>query len=242
VSYFAKSLGFPKLLGLSILLISAAAPAQQFDLRNVPSAKTPPPKTQSPKITGQSEAKPNALDIFLFEGFYKNPVGNYIRSDEWDEDFPIIAEEGRLIVASSLVMATRNEVDARALSAVLASYRDGADKALPPSAPPAVTFGSSAVAADTAEPSSRSGFGTDRMGSKSGHSDPAISAKQNGAQINDRLGVRIVANLAIYRSCSGALVAYLNHLSDDDAKAASWARMIRRSLGMAALPPDHSCI
>lgn len=231
MSYFAKSLGF------AILLISAAAPAQQFDLRNVPAPKTQPPKTTEP-----SEAKPNPLDAFLFEGFYKNPVGNYIRSDEWDEDLPVIAEEGRLLVASSLVMATRNEDDARALSAVLAAYRDGADKALPPSAPPAVTFGSSAVASDAADGSSRSGFGTDRKSSKSGHGDSAVPAKQNGAEVNGRLGVRIVANLATYRSCSGALVAYLNHLSDEDAKAASWARMIRRSLGMAALPPDHSCI
>jgi hypothetical protein len=240
VSYFAK------LLGLSALLISAAASAQVFDLSKVPEPKVQSSKIQSSKVQSskvQSEAKPNALDAFLFEGFYKNPVGNYIRADEWEEDLPVIAEEGRLKVASSLVNAARNEDDARALSAVLAAYRDGADKALPPSAPPAVSFGSSAVTSrDTPDSEARSGFGTDRTGRKSNRGDTAAPAKQNGAAINDRLGVRIVANLATYRSCSGALVAYLNHLSDDDAKAASWARMIRRSLGMAALPPDYSCI
>ncbi len=238
MSYFTKSCGLAILLALAGAGAGAAS-AQQFDLRNVPAPTGQSSKAPSPKITAQSEAKPNALDAFLFEGFYKNPVGNYIRVDEWDEELPVIAEEGRLKVATSLVLATRNEDDARALAAVLAAYRDGADKALPPEAPSAVTFGSSASATDG---SSRSGFGTDRNGSESAHGEPDAPAKQNGAAINGRLGVRIVANLATYRSCSGALVAYLHHLSDDDAKAITWARMIRRSLGMAALPPDHSCI
>jgi hypothetical protein len=221
------------LLSFAALQMTASAPAQQFDLRDV----------SAPEKAAQTSAASGALDTFLFEGFYRNPVGNFTRTDVWEEDTPVSVDEGRLKVATSLITAARSEDEARALSSVLAAYRDGADKALPPAPAPAVTFGSNAApAGETAAPVRRRDPATNNKDIPTDRRGLPLANKQNAAETNGRLGARIVSNLATFRSCSGALVAYLNHLSDDDAKAASWARMIRRSLGVAALPPDYSCL
>jgi len=221
---------FAKAVFLGSMMIPAAS-AQTFDLRDLEEEK--------------QEEELNALESFLYKNAFKSPVGRFASVDDWEENMPIVRDEERLEVASSLIQAARDENDARALSAVLAAYRDGADKGLVPeeSEGPSISFGARGA-------NENSGRGElpprDGIPHKSNNPfrqhDPEAAPKPAGLETNDRLGVRIVSNLAVFRSCSGALVAYLNHLGNTDTKAAPWARMIQRSLGFAALPPDDSCL
>ncbi len=221
---------FAKAIFLGSMMIPAAS-AQTFDLRDLEEEK--------------QEEGLNALESFLYKNAFKSPVGRFASVDDWEENQPIVKAEEKLEVASSLIEAARDENDARALSAVLAAYRDGADKVLAPeeNEGPSISFGA-ATARDNTD---RSGSSRDRdipqksRGPFRQH-DPEAAPKPAGLETNNRLGVRIVSNLAVFRSCSGALVAYLNHLANTDTKAAPWARMIQRSLGFAALPPDDSCL
>ena len=224
MSYFAKA------FFLGSMMISAAS-AQTFDLRDLEEEK--------------QEEELNALESFLYKNAFKSPVGRFASVDDWEENMPIVKAGEKLKVATSLIQAARNENDARALSAVLAAYRDGADKELASeeNEGPSISFGATAARGNT----DRNGNSRDRgipqksRGPFRQH-DPETAPKPTGLETNDRLGVRIVSNLAVFRSCSGALVAYLNRLGNTDTKAAPWARMIQRSLGFAALPPDDSCL
>jgi len=224
MQYFAKA------VFLGSMMISAVS-AQTFDLRDLEEEK--------------QEEELNALDSFLFKNAFRSPVGRFASVDDWDENMPIVKDEERLKVASSLIQAARDENDARALSAVLAAYRDGADKelAVEENEGPSISFGARGANENTGrgDHSRTDGIPRKSRGPFRQH-DPETAPKPAGLETNDRLGVRIVSNLAVFRSCSGALVAYLDHLGNNDAKAAPWARMIQRSLGIAALPPDDSCL
>lgn len=222
-----------------LFLFAVPAAAQTFDLRDV----------------GNKEPEPaaNALDRYLYSTRFKNPVGNYMSIDEWEEMLPVISEEGSLKVARSLVQATRDESDARALSSVLAAYRAGADKELiePPQDGPSITLGSPNAGGEREKQPAKSRIRPlpdltlpppiDQVDSDDGGPDASDKPKISGPETNLRLGARIVANLATFRSCSGALINYLNHLGRKDAKSLAWARMIERSMGVAAMPPDDSC-
>jgi hypothetical protein len=224
------------LSAITLCWIAVPASAQTFDLRNVGKQEPAAPN--------------NALDRYLYSTSFKSPVGNYVATDEWEEMLPVINDDGTLKVASSLVQAARDESDARALSSVLAAYRVGADKepVAFPSSGPTITLGAPNGGAPRDDEPTR----PKRRPLPDSALPPPIDyqeaednidkPKSAGLASNPRLGARIVANLATFRSCSGALIKYLDHLGANDAKAFAWTRMIRRSMGVAASPPDDSCL
>ena len=226
------------LIAMPAAVFAGDGAVQEFDLADLKVSDKP----------AEKEPELNPLDRFLFNGTFNNPVGNYVSTDEWEEDLPVVSEDGKLKVASSLVKAARHENDARALSAILAAYRDGADKAIAPTKPAITTYSGGVSAApssdplDTAVRRKNRKDGNYEQETKAANEYGSNSSKQGGISASDRLGARIVANLSTFRSCSGALVSYLNHVSDSDMKTVAWTRMIRRSLGVAAIPPDDSCL
>ena len=222
------------------LVIGVSANAEPFDLSDIPAEQT------GDKTAAKDKAELNAFDQFLFTSTFKNPVGNYRRVDEWEKDLPVVRAETAIVIAGSVIDAARDENDARALSAVLAAYRDGADKELIVEPPSITTSGAARTADSNGNPDplgrddGRKRDEYDFSGNRRGN-DGKIT-EQGGVENNPRLGARIVSNLATFRSCTGALVNYLNHLSAQDKNTADWARMIRVSMGFAALPPDESCL
>ncbi|NJM50509.1 MAG: hypothetical protein HC843_06160 [Sphingomonadales bacterium] len=210
------------------LLAQAAEPTPDaFDLRNI----------------DQNAPAPNsgALERFLFDNRFKNPVGAYVSVDEWEEDKPLTNDEGVLKIASSLVTAARDENDARALSSIMAAYRDRAheEKIMEEPSGPRLIIGN---AEGTEKRTARSGNSPFPQPRSDEAQEEESRVKLPGSETNPRLGARIVSNLATFRSCSGALLSYLDHASAADSKATVWTRMIRRSMGVAAWPPDDSCI
>lgn len=237
----------------AILLAWSAqpSPAQTFDIRDLGAEK-------------DETAQPGAFERYLHSSGFRNPLGRYVKMQSWSGEQPVVSEDGSVKVAAILIDAARDESDAKALTSVLAAYRDGADKApiLEEPSGPAITIGGGAREADrpkrqpppepwsgTAlppprfDPDNGQEIAADRSdaGPQDGASRPG-AAKIIGQETNLRLGARIVSNLATFRSCSGALLNYLDHLGRTQAKALDWTRMIRRSIGVAASPPDDSCI
>ncbi|MFC4291169.1 hypothetical protein ACFOWX_01945 [Sphingorhabdus arenilitoris] len=212
---------------LSFLAAITALEPPLFDLRDIEK--------------NEQASSAAALEKFLFENRFKNPVGNYVRVDEWEEDQPLTNDDGLLKIASSLVTAARDENDARALSSIMVAYRDGAheEKIVEEPTGPRLVVGGAAENDGRAARKSNSPFPQPRSDEDL---DEDAKVKIPGSETNPRLGARIVSNLATFRSCSGALISYLDHASASDRKTAAWARMIRRSMGVAAWPPDDSCI
>ncbi|MBP7952075.1 MAG: hypothetical protein KAZ17_01180 [Sphingorhabdus sp.] len=252
-------------ISLAALAIAPAG-AQTFDLRDIAANAATP--------AADEEAAPiGALDRYLNSSGFRNPVGRYVSSDIWEELLPIVSDETTLTVAKSLITAARHDSDARALSSVLAAYRDGADKEPVFAAPsgPIISVGNSVDQRQERRSERKQERQLERGADRNPWpdaalpppppnddpnddgplaNDPPVSdppAKENQLKpavpdINPRLGARIVSNLATFRSCSGALIQYLDHLAIQDSKTAAWGRVIRRSMGVAALPPDDSCL
>lgn len=247
----------------ALLLAWQPAPPQvpAFDLRDLGEVKNEEKET----------ADEGAFERYLHSTGFRNPLGRYAKIDSWKRQKPVVNDDGSLKVAASLINAARDENDAKALASVLAAYRDGADKApiLDEPTGPAITIGGSAKEPERPkrkpppEPWSGAALppplqdiageageaGEAKNSIEGGAKDSAEDGEDAGETIttiglatNLRLGARIVSNLAIFRSCSGALINYLDHLGQTDGKALDWTRMIRRSIGVAALPPDDSCL
>lgn len=246
----------------ALALHAPISQAQTFDIRGLGEDKKEKAETGEKGETPET----GAFERYLHSTGFRNPLGRYSKIEIWTKQQPVVSADGLVKVAAILIDAARDESDAKALASVLAAYRDGADKALVIEEPsgPAITIGpgggreadrpkrqnppeprpSAALPPPRFDPENGQEI-TDRGPDAGPQDDDA--AKAGGAkivvlEINRRLGARIVSNLATFRSCSGALVNYLDHLGRTEAKALDWTRMIRRSIGVAATPPDDSCL